>query len=149
MNLGQGIGVLKAKKDHTLEKAMSKVLVIDDDYAIRYLYQEELSSEGYEVFTTGDCKSLLNTIREQEPDVIVLDIMMQGYNGLDLLQDIRNTYWDLPVILCSSYPMFKYETKSVSADYFVVKNSDLSNLMIKVEMAIGDGVQSSTDGRLN
>lgn len=128
---------------------MSKVLVIDDDYAIRYLYQEELSSEGYEVFTTGDCKSLLNTIREQEPDVIVLDIMMEGYNGLDLLQDIRNTYWELPVILCTSYPMFKYEPKSVSADYFVVKNSDLSNLKIKVEKAIGDWVQSQTGNGLN
>jgi len=128
---------------------VSKVLVIDDDYAIRYLYQEELSSEGYEVFTTGDCKSLLNTIREQEPDVIVLDIMMEGYNGLDLLQDIRNTYWELPVILCTSYPMFKYEPKSVSADYFVVKNSDLSNLKIKVEKAIGDWVQSQTGNGLN
>ena len=128
---------------------MSKILVIDDDQAIRTLYQEELTSEGYEVITTGDCKSLLNTVREQEPDVIVLDIMMQGYNGLDLLQDIRNDHWDLPVILCTSYPMFKYETKSVSADYFVVKNSDLSNLKIKVEMAIGDRVQSHTAGRLN
>ncbi len=128
---------------------MSKILVIDDDQAIRYLYQEELTSEGYEVITTGDCKSLLNALREEEPDVIVLDIMMQGYNGLDLLQDIRNAHWDLPVILCTSYPMFKYELKSVSADYFVVKNSDLSNLKIKVEMAIGDGVQSRTDGRLN
>lgn len=128
---------------------MSKILVIDDDQAIRYLYQEELSSEGYEVLTTGDCKSLLGTIKEEEPDVIVLDVMMQGYNGLDLLQDIRNAHWDLPVILCTSYPLFKYETKSISADYFVVKNADLSNLKIKVEMAIGDGVQSCTDGRLN
>jgi DNA-binding NtrC family response regulator len=128
---------------------MRKVLAIDDDCAIRTLYQEELRSEGYEVFTTGDCKRLLNTIREQEPDVIVLDIMMQGYNGLDLLQNIRNAHWNLPVILCTSYPMFKYETKSVSADYFVVKNSDLSNLKIKVEMALEDGIQSRIDGRLN
>jgi DNA-binding NtrC family response regulator len=128
---------------------MRKVLAIDDDCAIRTLYQEELRSEGYEVFTTGDCKRLLNTIREQEPDVIVLDIMMQGYNGLDLLQNIRNAHWNLPVILCTSYPMFKYETKSVSADYIVVKNSDLSNLKIKVEMALEDGIQSRIDGRLN
>jgi DNA-binding NtrC family response regulator len=101
------------------------------------------------VFTTDDCKGLLETIREQDPDVIVLDIMMQEYNGLDLLQDIRSAHWDLPVILCTSYPMFKYETKSLSADYFVVKNSDLSNLKIKVEMAIGDRIQSRTEGRLN
>jgi DNA-binding NtrC family response regulator len=127
-----------------MEKVMSKILVMDDDDAIRYFYQEELSSEGYEVFTTGDCRSLLNTIKEQKPDVIVLDIMMEGYNGLDLLQKIRNTYWELPVILCTSYPIFKYEPKSVSADYFVVKNSDLSNLKIEVEKAIEDCVQSST-----
>jgi DNA-binding NtrC family response regulator len=132
-----------------LEKTVIKILVIDDDSAIRYLYQEELSSEGYEVFTTGDCSNLLNTIKEQEPDVIVLDIMMEGYNGLDLLQDIRNTYWELPVILCTSYPMFKYEPESVSADYFVIKNSDLSSLKIKVEQAIKNWVQSRTDNGQN
>ena len=118
---------------------MSKILIIDDDYAIRYLYQEELSSEGYEVFTTGDCTSLLRTIKEQEPDVIVLDIMMEGYNGLDLLPDIRNTYSELPVILCTSYHMFKYEPKSLTADYFVVKNSDLSDLKLELNRLLKIG----------
>ena len=85
-----------------MKRAMSKILVIDDDDAIRYVYEEELSSEGYEVITTGDCKNLLNTIRKQEPDVIVLDIMIQEFNGFDLLQCIRNSYWELPIILCTS-----------------------------------------------
>ena len=120
---------------------MNKILIVDDDYAIRFLYQEELGSEGYEVVTTGDCEGLLDTIRQQEPDVIVLDIKMGAFNGLDLLQDIRNSYWDLSVILCTAYPVSKYDPKSVAADYYVVKNSDLSDLKIKVQMAMEDGLE--------
>lgn len=120
---------------------MNKILIVDDDYAIRFLYQEELGSEGYKVIATGECKGLLDTIRQQEPDVIVLDIKMGKFNGLDLLQGIRNTYWDLPVILCTAYPVFKYDPKSVAADYYVVKNSDLSDLKIKVQMAMEDGLE--------
>jgi DNA-binding response OmpR family regulator len=61
------------------------------------------------------------------------------YDGLDLLQDIRKTYYDLPVILCSAYPVYKYDLKSIAADYYVVKNSTLEELKLKIKMALEGG----------
>jgi len=115
---------------------MNKILIVDDDEPIQILYADELTEEGYDVITTGDGVGLLGLIEEAQPDLVVLDIRLGETNGLDLLQDIRNTYYELPVILCSAYSAFKYDLKSIAADYFVVKSSDFSELKVKIKMAL-------------
>ena len=115
---------------------MNKILIVDDDVAIQILYADELTEEGYEVITTGDGVGLLGLIEEAQPDLVVLDIRLGEFNGLDLLQDIRNTHYELPVILCSAYSAFKYDLKSIAADYFMIKSSDLSELKVKIRMAL-------------
>ena len=115
---------------------MNKILIVDDDVPIQILYADELTEEGYDVITTGDGVGLLGLIEEAQPNLVVLDIRLGETNGLDLLQDIRNTYYELPVILCSAYSAFKYDLKSIAADYFVVKSSDFSELKVKIKMAL-------------
>lgn len=115
---------------------MNKILIVDDDEPIQILYADELTEEGYDVITTGDGVGLLGLIEEAQPNLVVLDIRLGETNGLDLLQDIRNTYYELPVILCSAYSAFKYDLKSIAADYFVVKSSDFSELKVKIKMAL-------------
>ena len=116
--------------------AAKKVLIVDDEEHIRFLYSEELKEEGYDVITADSGHKLLERIREEKPDVVVLDIKMVDYNGLDLLQDIRNEFYDLPVVLCTAYDAFKEDIKSVAADFYVVKSFDLTELKQKITMAI-------------
>ena len=71
-----------------------------------------------------------------DPDLVVLDIKMVDYNGLDLLQDIRNKFYDLPVILSTAYDTFKEDMKSIAADFYVVKSFDLTELKKKILMAL-------------
>ena len=120
---------------------MNKILVIDDEYAIRLLYEEELSCEGYEVITSAGSDCLYDTIKQQQPDLIILDIRMKADNGLDVLMKIRNEFYNLPVILCSGYPYFKQNRKAIAADYFVDKRSDLRELKSKVKMAMQSNVR--------
>ena len=68
---------------------MGRILIVDDEESTRLLYAEELSEEGYEVITTNDYLGLLEIIKHQRPDLIVLDIRLGEFNGLDLLQDPR------------------------------------------------------------
>jgi DNA-binding response OmpR family regulator len=110
----------------------SKILVVDDEAHIRLLYSEELTEEGYEVITAENGAGLLERIDRDKPDLVVLDIKMVDYNGLDLLQDIRNKYYDLPVILCSAYDTFKDDMKSIAADHYVVKSFELDELKQKI-----------------
>ncbi len=115
---------------------MPKILIVDDEEGIRMLYSMELEDEGYEVVTRPDGKDLLNVIESEKPNCIVLDIKMREYSGLDLLQEIRKRYYDLPVILNSAYSSFKVDLKSVAADYYVVKSSDLAELKDKIKIAL-------------
>ena len=120
----------------------SKILIVDDEEVILMLYKEELEEEGYNVITTSDGYKLLEKIDTEEPDLVLLDIKMAEYNGLDLLQDIRKKFYNIPVILCSAYSSFKGDLKSIAADYYVVKSSDLSELKQKIKMAL-EGRRSS------
>jgi DNA-binding response OmpR family regulator len=95
-----------------------------------------MSESGYEVITADSGYRLLERIEEEKPDLIVLDIKMVGYDGLDLLQDIRNKFYELPVVLCTAYDTFKRDMKSIAADFYVIKSFDLTELKSKVAMAL-------------
>ena len=114
----------------------NKVLIVDDEEHIRFLYSEELADEGYDVITADSGYMLLEKIDEEKPDVVILDIKMVDYNGLDLLQDIRNKYYNLPVILCTAYDTYKDDRKSIAANYYVVKSFDLTELKLAIHRAI-------------
>jgi len=115
---------------------MHKILVVDNEEAIQLLYADELTEEGYEVITSGDGSQVMGLIEQRRPDLIVLAVRLDKCDGLDLLQDIRNTYYNLPVILCSAYPRFRYDPRSIAADYYILKSSDLSDLKQKIRMAL-------------
>jgi two-component system response regulator (stage 0 sporulation protein F) len=115
---------------------MAKILVVDDEEHIRLLYSEELSEAGYEVITADSGLGLMERIEEEKPELVILDIKMVDYNGLDLLQDIRNRFYDLPVILSTAYDTFKEDMKSIAADFYVVKSFDLTELKKKIAQAL-------------
>ncbi len=121
-----------------MNESMKKILIVDDEEWIRMLYGEELINEGYDVIASGNGADLNKLIEHENPDLVVLDIKLGGYNGLDLLQSIRNCYYDLPVIICTAYSTFRSHLKSIAADYYVVKNSNLYELKSKIRMALGE-----------
>lgn len=115
---------------------MNKILIVDDDDAIQLLYEDELTDEGYNVSGIEPCEQIIEIIDRYCPDLVILDVMMGRFNGLELLQNIRNVHYDLPVILCSAYSHFKYDLRSIAADYYVTKSADLSELKFWIKMAL-------------
>ena len=122
---------------------MAKILIVDDEEHIRLLYSEELTEAGYEVITADSGHRLLEKIEEEKPDLVILDIKMVDYNGLDLLQDIRNRFYNLPVILCTAYDTFKEDMKSIAADFYVIKSFDLTELKNKIALALEASLPSA------
>jgi CheY-like chemotaxis protein len=119
-----------------MEATMKKILIVDDEEVIRMLYGEELEEAGYAVITAGSGHGLIEMIGREKPDLVVLDIKMAEHDGLDLLQNIRKDFYNIPVVLCSAYSSFKGDLKSIAADYYVVKSADLSELKQKIKMAL-------------
>lgn len=78
-----------------------KILVVDDDPLIRRILTTRLSMVGYNVATATDGKEALNTFTTQEPDVVVLDVMMPQMNGFEVCQELRETT-DVPIIMLTA-----------------------------------------------
>jgi DNA-binding response OmpR family regulator len=114
---------------------MARILLVDDERNILKFYTEELSGDGHQIIAVDSGDLLLGRIAIYQPDVVVLDIKLVDWDGLDLLQDIRNHYYNLPVILCSAYETYKEDPRSIAADYYVIKSFDLSELKTKIRMA--------------
>lgn len=115
---------------------MARILVIDDEKHIRDLYLLELGDMGHEVTTLSSCHELMGRVELAKPDVVVLDIRLVDCDGLEVLGEIRRQHPDLPVVLSSAYDSYQHDTRSMNADYYVVKSFDLSELKRKIERAL-------------
>lgn len=115
---------------------MAKILSVDEEERILQYYMEELSAEGHHVVAVASGDQLLKIIDIHGPEVVVLDIRLVEWDGLELLNDIRNRHYDLPVILCTAYDTYKEDPKSMAADYYVVKSFDLSELKTTIKRAL-------------
>lgn len=113
--------------------AEKKVLIVDDEENIRLLYKDAFEADGYTVALSDGREPILEVLRRESPNVVVLDIKLnQKISGLDLLQEIRSTNTTLPVILSTAYDSFQHDMKSIAADHYVVKSVDLTELKAKV-----------------
>lgn len=78
-----------------------KILVIDDDEKLRALLTEYLEGYGFEISTLPDGNDILRNIQSDSPDIVILDIMLPGKNGLDVLKEIRGEC-SVPVIMLTA-----------------------------------------------
>ena len=101
---------------------MKRILFVDDDAVILSLYQKALVQRGFEVETATDGIAAIKSLRANRPDVVVLDLMMPKFSGVDVLRFVRSeaALRDLPVI--------------------VLTNSYLNDL---AEQAVGVGIQQA------
>jgi two-component system alkaline phosphatase synthesis response regulator PhoP len=81
-----------------------RILVVDDDAQIVRLIRSYLEEAGFAVLTAGDGDSAMHAIRRERPDLIVLDILLPGMNGLDITRTIREdkNLFAIPVLLLTA-----------------------------------------------
>jgi DNA-binding response OmpR family regulator len=115
---------------------VTRILHIDNDDAIRFLYEEELTEEGYEVIGTSNCEGILDNIAKFSPNIIIFEPKVPKTDGLDILQEIRNMYYNIPVIISTACSDLRYDPRSMVADYFVIKSFDLRGLKLRIKMAL-------------
>jgi DNA-binding response OmpR family regulator len=108
---------------------MKKILVVDDEIAIRNLLKEFLTRKGYDVYTASDGRAAIAEVKKIRPHLILLDIMMPGMGGIDTLKEIRRIDPKVGVIMVTAISdqhlgkraielgAFDYITKPLDFDY--------------------------------
>lgn len=112
----------------------TRVLAIEDDTELAYLYRSFLGGEGYEVATAHDADEGLQRMRAARPDVVLLDLMLPGTDGYALLRKIRarRELHDIPVIVVSaSLPPTRQHV--AGADAVVHKPFEFEGLLRAIE----------------
>ena len=116
---------------------MTKILVIDDEPSITNLVSAYLKPEGYEVFTAADGNAGLKAARAFKPDLIILDLMLPGMDGIELLSRLRresNVY--VIMLTARTEETDKIVGLSVGADDYVTKPFSPRELVARVKAAL-------------
>ncbi|MCX7777823.1 MAG: two-component system response regulator [Armatimonadetes bacterium] len=113
-----------------------RILVVDDEESIQQLLQAVLSKEGYEVSVAGDGDEALKLVDQNAYDLIVLDIVMPGKNGLEVLKHIKGTerLKFVPVIIMTALMDrdVRYHALDLGVDEFLNKPIDIYELRARV-----------------
>ncbi len=140
---------------------MEKILIADDEQLMRQLVADFLQPEGYEVLEAADGKEALQLYHEQHPDLVLLDVMMPGYDGWTVCREIRRES-SVPIMMLTAKgeeidQLFAYDlgvdeyiTKPFSPKILVAKIKALLRRTQKEEneqMAAADGVSIDQDAR--
>jgi two-component system KDP operon response regulator KdpE len=116
-----------------MSAAPAKVLVIDDERAIRKLLRTGLSTQGYEILEAPDGETALELLA-QDPDMIILDLGLPGVKGLELLKTIRSRSESVPIVVLSSRSdeAGKVEALDLGADDYVTKPFGMDELLARL-----------------
>jgi len=115
----------------------STVLVVDDEPSIRSLLRQEISEVGYQVKEAIHGKEALDMIREEKPDLVLLDLMMPEMNGFDVAAILKNDpkTQDIPIIIVSVIDD-QQRFSRLGIDRYITKPIDIGLLLKEIDTLI-------------
>lgn len=116
----------------------NKLLVVDDEHLIRWSLEQNLKKQGYEVVTAGSGEEALRLVREEQPDLVLLDIQLPGMNGIDVLEKIKDLDDDIIVIMVTANSGLENAVNAMrlGAYDYISKPFNLEELSIIVKKAL-------------
>lgn len=129
---------------------MKKILVVDDEKPISEIVKYNLVKEGYEVSTAYDGEEALEKVKEEEPDLVILDLMLPKIDGLEVAREIRKTY-DMPIIMVTAKDseIDKVLGLELGADDYVTKPFSNRELVARVKANLRRGAASVKEAEDN
>src|SRR5665647_414991 len=116
----------------------NKLLVVDDEHLIRWSLEQNLKRQGYEVVTAGSGEEALRLVREEQPDLVLLDIQLPGMSGIDVLEKIKDLDDDIIVIMVTANSGLENAVNAMrlGAYDYISKPFNLDELSIIVKKAL-------------
>jgi two-component system, NtrC family, response regulator AtoC len=116
----------------------NKLLVVDDEHLIRWSLEQNLKKQGYEVVTAASGEDALRLVREEQPDLVLLDIQLPGISGIDVLGKIKDHDEDIIVIMVTANSGLENAVNAMRLGAFdyISKPFNLDELSIVVKKAL-------------
>jgi len=120
--------------DHVAEQAGAKLLVVDDEPNIVELLSASLRYAGFEVSSARSGREAVDRIREVRPDLVILDVLMPGVDGLSVLRQLRGNGIDVPVLFLTAKDAHEDRIAGLTlgADDYVPKPFSLAEVIARI-----------------
>ncbi|MFM1986057.1 MAG: hypothetical protein RIS18_274 [Actinomycetota bacterium] len=133
-----------------MANSLARILVAEDETSLNDLLQDALRMNGYETVSAKHGMEALRLIREQKPDLVILDINMPQLDGFGVIEKIRNENNNIPVIVLTARD--QKDDKSIGfglgADDFVTKPFGLEELLMRVAAVLRRSKNVATTGNI-
>ena len=123
---------------------MPKILIVDDDPIIRNLLLqilEPFEEHGAELLNANDGKDALDIIKQSEPEIVFLDVMMPNINGFEVCKTVKNEYLlkNIYIIMLTAKGQEVDRQKAIDcgADYYITKPFNIDEILSKVSTVLG------------
>jgi len=116
----------------------ASILVVDDEQLVRWSLENDLQRAGFHVATASSGEEAIHSIKTNEPDLVLLDILMPGMDGLQVLKEIRQTGATCMVLMLSAQVDIRYAVEAVrnGAYDYIPKPFDLDDVILRIEKAL-------------
>ena len=115
-----------------------KILVVDDEQAVRESLRRSLRFNGYEVLTANDGLEAVETVRAENPELVILDVMMPNMDGLEVCRTLRSEGWDRPILVLTARDGVSDRVAGLDAgaDDYLPKPFALEELLARVRSLV-------------
>lgn len=129
---------------------MKRVLVVEDQRDLASLLAHNLRQEGLDVRTVEDGREALPAVRSWQPDLVILDLMLPGIDGFEVLRGIRGDGREMPVLILSARgeEQDKIRGFRLDADQYVTKPFSLVELLERVHALLRRSMRTPTDQKI-
>jgi DNA-binding NtrC family response regulator len=107
---------------------MANILIVDDQPYLKEILTDELSHREHHIESIENPDAVITSLEEHKPDIVLLDLYLRGFEGWDILRDIKQKDPQLPVIIVSAYDNFMDDPRVGIADGYVVKDARMDKL---------------------
>ncbi|WP_027701263.1 response regulator transcription factor [Metaclostridioides mangenotii] len=113
---------------------MFNILIAEDDKNLRKLISATLKQNGYNSFIAEDGEKALNIIDNEHIDLVISDIMMPNIDGYDLTESLRESGYNMPILMVTAKETFDDKKKGfiVGADDYMVKPIDIDEMILRI-----------------
>lgn len=118
--------------------AEARILVVDDEYLIRWTLQQNLEKEGYEVILSETGEDGLEKMKEEAPDIVLLDIKLPGMDGYEVLEEVLKIDPGIVPIMITAYEDVEGVVKAMKLGAFdyITKPFDFSKVLISIQKSL-------------
>lgn len=113
----------------------SKILIVEDEPSLIFTLQDTLEGEGFTVFVSEDGESAVEMVKEHNPDLMILDIMLPGKSGYDICKDVRELKYTFPIIMLTAKDQETDKVKGLElgADDYLTKPFGVKELLARIK----------------